>query len=599
MKRRSTRLAALVFVLALAGAALGLTASRGPAREGGEQALGIAREGSSAERAREALTSAAAPAATLGPHVGTGEFQGASPPVVDLPVVQAPLVTSVNARDSEHLTAAKGSTNVKDPVIQKKKGSGTLSAPLASFDGICLPFGPPCAEGSSCSCLPPDTNGAAGATQYVQMVNSDFAVYSKTGAVVRHATPINELWTSAGGECANHNDGDPVVVYDQYAGRWLLSEFVAQPAAGESYGECVAISQSGDATGAYNLYFFDFGPSTFLDYPHFGVWRDGYYMSANEFPTGQETSSGAAAIVFERDKMLAGAPARFVWFDEAAANPPGGQYIGQLPADADGSRLPNAGEPNVFAEVDDPASIPPLGGDTGFDMRLWNFHVDWSNPQSSTFGKAGQPSATLPVAPFVRPQCTYGLGDCPLQKGGPEGLDALGDRLMFRLAYRNFGDHESLVLNHTVKADAVDGIRWYEVRSPATKPVVYQQGTYAPADSVTNPQSRWLGSIAMDKQGDIAVGFSASGANDYPSLRYTGRGAGDPPGEMTQAEQVLYTGQGPQTEPEGRWGDYSELSVDPANDCTFWFTSEYLTTDTVVIGSWATRIGAFRFPGCK
>jgi hypothetical protein len=599
VKRRSTRLAALVFVLALAGAALGLTASRGPAREGGEQALGIAREGSSAERAREAQTSATAPAATLGPHVGTGEFQGASPPVADLPVVQAPLVTTVNARDSEHLTAAKGSTNVKDPVIQKKKGSGPLSAPLASFDGICLPFGPPCAEASSCSCLPPDTNGAAGATQYVQMVNSDFAVYSKTGAVLRHATPINELWSSACGECASHNDGDPVVVYDQYAGRWLLSEFVAQPAAGESYGECVAISQGGDATGAYNLYFFDFGPSTFLDYPHFGVWRDGYYMSANEFPTGQETSSGAAAIVFERDKMLAGAPARFVWFDEAAANPPGGQYIGQLPADADGSRLPNAGEPNVFAEVDDPASIPPLGGDTGFDMRLWNFHVDWSNPQSSTFGKAGQPSATIPVAPFVRPQCTYGFGDCPLQKGGPEGLDALGDRLMFRLAYRNFGDHESLVLNHTVKADAVDGIRWYEVRSPATKPGVYQQGTYAPDDSVTNPQSRWLGSIAMDKQGDIAVGFSASGANDYPSVRYTGRGAGDPPGEMTQAEQVLYTGQGPQTEPEGRWGDYSELSVDPADDCTFWFTSEYLTTDTVVIGSWATRIGAFRFPGCK
>jgi hypothetical protein len=598
VKKRSTRLAALVLVIALAGVALGLSASGGPTRGAG-RALGIAREGSSAERAREARTAAAAPAATLGPHVGTGEFQGGSPPVADLPVVQAPLVTAVNARDSEHLVAAKGSTNAKDPVIQKKKGTGPLSAPLASFDGICLPFGPPCAEGSSCSCLPPDTNGAAGTTQFVQMVNSDFAVYSKTGAVLRHATPIKELWSSVGGECANHNDGDPVVVYDQYAGRWLLSQFVAQPATGESYGECVAISQTGDATGRYNLYFFDFGPNTFLDYPHFGVWRDGYYMSANEFPTGQETSSGAAAIVFERDKMLAGAPARFVWFDESAANPTGGQYIGQLPADADGSRLPNAGEPNVFAEVDDPASIPPTGGDTGFDMRLWDFHVDWSNPQSSTFGNAGQPSATLPVAPFVRPQCTYGLGDCPLQKGGPEGLDALGDRLMFRLAYRNFGDHESLVLNHTVKADAVEGIRWYEVRNPATRPVVYQQGTYAPADATTNLQSRWLGSVAMDKQGDIALGFSASGANDFPSLRYTGRAAADPPGQMTQAEQVLFTGQGPQTEPEGRWGDYSELSVDPVNDCTFWFTSEYLTTDTVVIGSWATRVGAFRFPGCK
>ena len=594
-------------VLGVAAGVLGLTASGGEKAAGrvdGDSATGIAREGSSAEQARERsaaaqATAAATAATTLGPHVGTGEFQGVSAPVAGLPVVRAPQVTKLDARDSEHLAAAKGAPNAKDPVVQKKRGTGPLSAPLASFDGICLPFGPPCAEASSCSCLPPDTNGAAGATQFLQIVNSDFAVYSKTGAVLRHATPIKALWSSVGGECATHNDGDPVVLYDQYAGRWLLSQFVAQPAAGESYGECVAVSKTGDATGAYNLYFFDFGPNTFLDYPHFGVWRDGYYMSANEFPAGQETSSGAAAIVYERDKMLAGEPARFVWFDEAAANPPGGQYIGQLPADADGSKLPPAGEPGVFAEVDDPASIPPSGSDTGFDLRLWSFHVDWANPQSSTFGNDGQPSATIPVAPFVRPQCVYGYGDCALQKGGPQGLDVLGDRLMFRLAYRNFGDHESLLLNHTVKADALEGIRWYEVRNPTRSPTIYQQGTYAPDDSLANPLSRWMGSIAMDKQGDIALGYSASGANDFPSLRYTGRAAGDPPGQMTQAEQVLFTGQGPQTEVEGRWGDYSELSVDPTDDCTFWFTSEYLTTDAVVIGSWATRIGAFRFPGCK
>ena len=598
MTRRQVKPAVVLAVVGVAVGVLGLTAGGGN-RETARRVVGVERAGSSAERTRERST-AIATASTLGPHVGTGEFQGVSVAVADLPVVQAPLVTTVNARDNENLAAATGSSSASDPVIQKKKGTGPLSAPLASFDGMCLPFGPPCAEASSCSCLPPDTNGAAGATQYVQMVNSDFAVYSKAGAVLRHATPIDALWSGVGGECAVHDDGDPVALYDQYAGRWLLSQFVAQPAAGESYGECVAISQTGDATGAYNLYFFDFGPDTFLDYPHFGVWRDGYYMSANEFPTGQETSSGAAAIVYERSKMLAGEPARFVWFDEAAANPPGGQYIGQLPADADGSRLPPAGEPNVFAEVDDPASVPPTStSDAGFDMRLWNFHVDWSNPEASTFGRDGEPSATIPVAPFVRPQCVYGYGDCALQKGGPQGLDVLGDRLMFRLAYRNFGDHESLVLNHTVKAGALEGIRWYEVRSPTSNPVVYQQGTYAPDDSPTNPLSRWLGSIAMDKQGNIALGFSASGVNDYPSLRYTGRAAGDAPGQMTQAEQVLYTGQGPQTEPEGRWGDYSELSVDPANDCTFWFTSEYLTADTVVIGSWATRIGAFRFPGCK
>jgi hypothetical protein len=211
---------------------------------------------------------------------------------------------------------------------------------------------------------------------------------------------------------------------------------------------------------------------------------------------------------------------------------------------ADGSRLPPAGTPNVFAEVDDPSGVL-------------------------------------------------------LQKGGPQGLDVLGDRLMFRLAYRNFGDHESLVLNHSVKVDTRVGIRWYEVRNSIRGPQVYQQGTYAPDDALTNPLSRWMGSVAMDKRGDLAAGYSASGPNDYPSLRYTGRAVGDPLGALTQAEQVLYTGTGPQTEAEGRWGDYSDLSVDPADDCTFWYTSEYLASDVVVIGTWRTRIGSFRFPGCK
>jgi hypothetical protein len=605
LESKGWRSALLLLVIGAAIAALLFGATSRHQANGGRveanQASGLVREGSSAEQSRERTQAVRTAAnATLGPHVGSGEFQGVSAAVADLPVVVAPVVTTLNARDAEHLVAQQGSSNAKDPVIQKKRGTGPLSAPTANFDGICLPFGDKsCAEASSCGCLPPDTNGAAGTTQFVQMVNSDFAVYSKTGQVLRHATPIDQLWSTVGGECAAHNDGDPVVVHDQFANRWLLSEFVAQPKTGEDYGECVAVSTTSDATGTYNLYFFDFGPTMFLDYPHIGVWRDGYYMTANEFPSGTVTSAGAAAIALERDKMLAGLPARFVWFDESAANPVGGQYIGQLPGDADGSRLPPAGEPNVIAEVDDPSSVPPTGTDAGFDLRLWRFHVDWSNPQNSTFGNNGQPSFTLPVAPFVRPQCVYGYGDCVLQKGGPQGLDVLGDRLMFRLAYRNFGDHESLVLNHTVKADTVEGIRWYEVRNPVNAPTIYQQGTYAPADSVTNPLSRWMGSVAMDKQGNIALGYSASGPNDYPSIRYTGRAAGDALGQMTQAEQLLYTGQGPQTEPEGRWGDYSELSVDPTDDCTFWYTQEYLTTDLVAIGSWATRIGSFRFPGCK
>ena len=213
-----------------------------------------------------------------------------------------------------------------------------------------------------------------------------------------------------------------------------------RPAAGESYGECVAVSKTSDATGAYYLLHVPaLAETCFLDYPKFGVWPDGYYMSANEFPDGSETSSGAAAIVFERSQMINGGPARYVYFDESAYNPTGFQYIGQLPGDLDGTTTPPAGQPNLFAEVDDPSTIPGTGSDLGFDMRLWKFHVDWTNPANSTFGNAGQPSSTLPVAAFARPQCVYGYGpNCPPQKGGPQGLDALGDRLMFRLAYRQF-----------------------------------------------------------------------------------------------------------------------------------------------------------------
>ena len=603
MNSRTWRAAAVVAVLGVAATLLALSAGRGrEAAQPVRATLGVMRDAPMGEAVSKTAATVASTTSTgtFGPQVGAGKYLGVSTAVADLPLPQVPIVTSIDARDGEMLGAATGSSSTAhDPVVQHGKGSGNLTTAVANFDGICLPAGQPCTDPSSCSCLPPDTNGAVGPTQYVQTVNSDFAIYSKTGAALRHATPIDALWSGTNSECAVHNDGDPVVLYDQYADRWLISEFVARPNSGESYAECIALSTTGDATGTYNLYEFDWGPNMFLDYPHIGVWPDGYYMSANEFPTGQETSAGAAAIVFERSAMLAGRPARYVWFDESAANPIGGQYIGQLAGTADGSRQPPAGAPDVFAEVDDPTGIPPTGTDPGFDLRLWKFHVDWSNPQASTFGNNGAPSETIPVAPFVRPQCTYGYGDCALQKGGAQGLDALGDRLMFRLAYRNFGDHQSLVLNQTVKVGTVLGIRWYEVRDPLGSPTIYQQGTYAPDDPVTDPLSRWMGSIAMDKKGDIALGYSASGANDYPSIRYTGRAAGDPLGQMTQAEQTFFTGTGPQTEPEGRWGDYSSLTVDPTDQCTFWYTQEYLETDLAVIGTWATRVGSFKFSGCN
>jgi hypothetical protein len=555
-------------------------------------------------RAASTQTGSTPSVSSSGPTVGQGTFDGVSPAVNSLPVLPVPPLTTIAAHENESLAPNAQASSVKDPVVQSKKGIGPISAPIANFDGMCLPAST-CSRNqwSDCACLPPDPNGDVGTNQYVQMVNQAFAVYSKTGSLLRPATDLNQLWAGTSSECAEHNDGDPVVVYDQLAKRWLLSQFIAEPNAGEQYGECIAVSTSNDATGSYYLYTFLFGTSVFYDYPKIGVWPDGYYMTANEFPAGQVTSSGAAAFAFERSKMLAGQPARYVLFDESAYNPPGSQYVGQLPGDLDGSTLPPTGTPVLFAEVDDPTSVPPTTtSDLGFDLRLWRFHVDWSNPASSTFGSNGAPSYTLPVAPFARPQCVYGYGtNCVPQESSAQTLDTIGDRLMYRLAYRNFGDHASLVLNHSVVADGRIGIRWYEVRIPTGgSPSIYQQGTYAPDDPTTDPLWRWMGSVAMDHVGDIALGFSGSGPNDNPSVRYTGRAAGDPAGQMTQTEQVAYTGGGPQTEVLERWGDYSDLTVDPTDDCTFWYTQEYLGPPILAFGSvWRTRIVSFKFPGCK
>ena len=601
LKRRRRTGIVVSLPVVLAGIVLAATAGSAgtPARQAG---TGIVRAGSSV--ASGTAVSAGNTSASFGPNVVNGVFQGESPAVSTLPVL--PVIPGpLHTRDNESLQAG-GNTNAHDPVVQHRKGTGPISAPIQSFDGICLPFGPPCGQPSSCSCLPPDTDGEVGGSQYVQAVNTDFAVYSKTGAVLRTSTPINELWANTNGECKIHNDGDPVVVYDQIARRWLISQFIATPTGepgDDQYGECIAVSTTSDATGSYYLYEFDFGIDVFFDYPKIGVWPDGYYMMANEFPTNSETSAGVGVFAFERSKMLLGQPARVVFFDESQHNPTGGQYIGMLPGDLDGSSLPAAGSPNWFAEVDDPTGIPPQSvGDTGFDLRMWAFHVDWTNPANSTFGNNGAPNATQQVAEFVRPQCVYGYGDCAPQKGGPQQLDVLGDRLMFRMPYRKLNNNTaSILLNHSVQTPGGKiGIRWYEVRIPRVgSPSIYQQGTYAPDDTTTNPLWRWMGSIAKDKNGDIALGYSASGPNDYPSIRYTGRAAGDPLNQMTQVEQVGFTGTGPQTEVEGRWGDYSDLTVDPVDDCTFWYTQEYLAEDTIIIGTWRTRIVSFKFPGCR
>lgn len=453
--------------------------------------------------------------------------------------------------------------------------------PIVSFDGIGQDVP------SSGQPIPPDTVGAIGPDHFVQAVNNRFAVYRKDGGLLFGPVPTNTLFAGFGELCEVTNVGDPVVLHDQLADRWIVSQFgflrdpVTRLPSGPFY-QCVAVSVTPDPTGAYHRYAFEISKVKMNDYPKLGVWPDAYYLSVNQFvPTGTGLRWGGAAVAaFERERMLAGDPgARLVVVDVASRNPLLG---GMLPADLDGSRPPPAGSPGWFAEVDDDA-----WGFPDDQLTLFAFRVDWDDPDAATFTTR----AVLATEPFDSNLCGY--RDCVPQPGTFQRLDTLSDRLMFRLAYRNLGTHEALVVNHTVDVDGTDhaGIRWYEVRDPLARPVIYQQGTFAP-----DAEHRWMGSIAMDGNGNIALGYSASSAAAPPSIRYAGRLAGDPLGELPQRETVLSSGAGAQTHRSGRWGDYSALTVDPVDDCTFWYTQEYYATTSQ--RGWKTRIGAFSFPSC-
>jgi hypothetical protein len=417
---------------------------------------------------------------------------------------------------------------------------------------------------------PPDTNGTVGASQYVQWVNTYFAVFDKaTGAIVTgFPKPGNSVWTGFGGGCETNNDGDPIVQYDKLANRWILTQFSVSTT---PYLQCVAVSTTSDATGSYYRYAFSYGNTQFPDYPKLGVWPDGYYISYNIFNNGQ-TFAGAKVCAFDRTKMLAGDPATQQCFQLSTS------YGGLLPSDLDGTTPPPAGSPNFFLN---------FGSNS---LNLWKFHVDFATPANSTL--AGP--TNIPVASFAA-ACSGG-GTCIPQPGTSNKLDSLADRLMYRLAYRNRSGIESLVVNHSVtvgnKRTGVTSVRWYELRNPNGTPSVYQQGTLGTSDGI----HRWMGSIAMDKQGNIALGYSASSGSVYPSIRYTGRLVTDALGTM-QTEYITTYGAGSQTGSLHRWGDYSAISVDPVDDCTFWYTNEYLKANGSF--NWSTRIASFRFPNCQ
>lgn len=460
--------------------------------------------------------------------------------------------------------------------IQVQNGSGLRATPAQSDTGLDAPF---VQFAGLTGATPPDTVGDVGPNHYVQMVNVSFQIWDKAGNSLAGPSANNSLWTSNGvndGKCDTQNAGDPIVLYDQAADRFMLSQF-SSPNSGAPFMMCIAYSQTPDPTGAYFTYAFTLNDSN--DYMKFGIWPDGLYMSV--FEGGGENG----AYVFDRTTMLAGGAATFQYFGAITDGAqPRGMRI--LPSDWDGTVTPPAGAPNYFVQ-----SLDGAFDATNDRLEVFEARVDWVTPANSTFTNV----TDLVTNPFsIDVGCTDDDGDnafrnCVPQPNTTMEVDNLANRLMNRLQYRNFGTHETMVTTQTID-DGADRhvLRWYELRKVGANPwTIFQQGTYGPGTA-----HRWMGSMAMDRFGNIALGYSISDpANTvFPSIAYTGRRAGAPLGQLPEPEQTLFAGTASQTNAD-RWGDYSAMSVDPVDDCTFWYTQQHS-------GNRATRIGAFRFDGC-
>jgi hypothetical protein len=491
-----------------------------------------------------------------------------SPPVRDMPPQArhgGELEEKARARRPPH----QASGNVVDPVVQTSTPTAAAAQGLGQWEGLGTGY-----PGFTLTGVPPDPNIAVGPNHIVQWVNNAFMVFDKSGAPLMQA-PVDDttFWGGVYGTCYQFGGfSDPVVQYDRVANRWVVGEIAIPllPGLLGQFAQCFAVSTTSDPTGPYNLWAYGFG-DTIPDYPKIGMWPDGYYITWNMFPGSGASFSGAEACAWNRVDMLNGVHApRFKCFQLSSA------FASLLPSDVDGPTQPPPGSPNYVMNID-----AELG-----TLNIWKFHVDWTTPANSTFTG---PISIPGTAPFT-PPCFPDIGDCIPQPGTTQKLDALGDRLMYRLAYRNFGDHESIVATHTVLTGAGNtGVRWYEVRGPNSTPTIYQQGTFAP-----DSDNRWMASIAMDHKGNVGVGYSVSSDGTFPSIRYTGWEVGDPLGTL-QAETWLVSGGGSQTG-YNRWGDYSAMRSDPSDDCTFWYTQEYQAT--TADADWHTRIGSFKFPSC-
>lgn len=509
-----------------------------------------------------------------------------------------------------------------DPVLQKSPTT-QITPSGTGYNGIGV------SSGYTVQFIPPDTSGAAGDSQYVQFVNAPYAVLDKqTGNFCQNVNgqpsctqpntsglffQMSSLFKAAANfpqtnPCANRDDGDVVALFDRLSHRWILSQF-AVPSGGPYY-HCVAVSQTSDATGSYYVYAFQ--QPYFPDYPKISVWPDGYYATFNMFNGGRFV--GARVCVYERAQMLAGAAARQL----CAA--PNLFYGSILPSDLDGKSSDlnptyvSAASPGDTSCATGPA-CPPVGTPNvvanffSGQLQVGFVTVNWTAGSGEIFW----PQAVGGAASFT-PACNGGA--CIPQPAVKQKLDSLGDRLMFRLAYsrpcvaysstpgqcQTWDANYHLVVSHSVTVNpstsSVTGIRWYDLlpafqninvgTSASLTTTINQQSTFSP-----DSDYRWMSSIAMDRAGNIAVGYSRSSASLYPSVAValgtvssTNLTTGEKLTPLSQ-ESFVMNGTGSQRK-YTRWGDYTHMSVDPTDGCTLWFTGQYQTVTGVF--DWSTRI---------
>jgi hypothetical protein len=449
---------------------------------------------------------------------------------------------------------------------------------------------------------PPDPTLAVGPNHIVAWVNSMYTVFNKSGAVLLAPTNGNDLFVGLPNLCATTNRGDPIVLYDRLADRWIFSQWsfaITGGAASAPYFQCFAISTSGDPLGTYARYAVQFGsvaPGGLHDVAKLGIWPDAYYTSYNVFagsPAGG--LSGAALCASDRNKMLAGdstattlcAPINFY-----------GGGAAFLPADQDGTTLPSdLTQGGIFMRFS-PVPMPALR-----IIKLKPNFAAGTVTLNDGFGGALGTFVDLAL-PATASSCGNFGGNCIAQPGTANLLQSVGSQLMYRLAFRNRAGVESIVATQSVDPDGAGArnaaLRWYEIRNPlgnpadpvsANRPTIFQNGTYDPGAS----GDRWMGSIAMDGAGNILLGYSVVNAVTglFPSIGIAGRELNDPLNTL-QAEILAFPGGGSQTGSLTRWGDYTTMQIDPSDDRTFWYINQFLGASGTF--NWRTRIVSYKFP---